>query len=108
MLTQEVGKTVSCSHLLRIGYLRASPRQRRIGKHEEKVLEKVFVHPVSIRSISVLLQAILSEQHLSTSGRVASEETVFSFDMTHVESEVWIVRRLSQSHPMGLLPLQIT
>jgi hypothetical protein len=37
MLTQEIGKTASCCHFLHIGYLRASPRQRRIGEHEEKV-----------------------------------------------------------------------
>lgn len=37
MLTQEIGKTASCSHFLHIGYLQASPRQRRIGEHEEKV-----------------------------------------------------------------------
>jgi hypothetical protein len=61
----------------------------------------------SLGVFSVLLRAILSEQHLSTSGRVASAwpgKIVFSFDITHVESEVRFIRRLSPSHLMGLLP----
>jgi hypothetical protein len=40
--------TTSCALVT----IRASPRRRRIGKHEEKVLEKAFVHLVSIGSIS--------------------------------------------------------
>jgi hypothetical protein len=87
--------------------IRASSKQRWIGSMKERCRRRAFVQ-VGIRSISRLTSSDIlrtrSEYFQPGGSSVWPKKIVFSFDITHVDSEVSVIRRLSQSHPMGLLP----